>query len=910
MHVAASFAENGMVLTLGRYETDISCFDAQWFSCHQHEREVLFFGGDSILQIRTIHKIENGSWASFGLEIKAIQAIRSLANGSNITFDCGRAVSWRLRNLIRDMITSTLVRPAGAEDFDSPYVRQLLMYQIRNTPDVIVYDLGVLIEDYKFLHSVFMKNVNRGIPNIVNLCNLFPRANEVVIEMPILFEISEDFAESLIEDLSNIGRSVKVDLQWPSGSGTMIEINRAKLNKYGDRLAELGVAMSTSLRARCSTFSTPEALSVSPFASNTSHQPVDSLSMKIWDEGEFESESIQEPFSPVIKLPDDVLMFEQDIEQSPKESHQYDAFSILLFLLALASNIIVLIEWYLNGETQYFWIGFCILILAQLSNVFIFYTVHRPKSLFGFILSLLCTFWCIPLYPVLFHFASSDRSHLRKWKYLNWNVLSQDVSYSPRESRGEQILNRNLILVMQALTESLPMIIIQLSFILMNWFQNIRELATMLIFVLILVVNVFEKFSSVISFLSSKLNARSGLVWICIIIDFVGWFFVMSCAFYNELFPEFEPDLNRLAIAIWCEFIFCLLPCACCVALIMTIAFVDNIKHSACKCCILFPFCLCFVLCILPSLLLMSMASTSWLVTFLQLHGSAARSQSSKRKFFETLYHWILDGSANVVDIDSNRVIWAKNDDRKLRVCVVNKILMENATHYKDYDRRFFQFLKHEAKSKFTGITWSGMRQHNVHSNSDQYCYRNARFTRAFFVDFYAKKFVDLVNDESSTFTCDSVLQLCLLSVLTFIIGPLYVFSRAFNILVPFIISIYLFIVDGDFVFIDIHVMAAFFVCLLYAVALILWLIGFVILCRDEFYLWHILPTVSQFGLFSIRDGYSKQNMDRVFGEIHEAHYDIMAPIYEPLVKRLLLVKFGKDVADVVVVFLYSDEQQ
>ena len=97
MSVAGSFAEGGVIIALGRFETEVPCFDAEWLSCHQHEKEVLFFGGDSILQIRNIYKYES-KWTSFAIEIKAIQAIRSFGNGGTITF--GASSSFNLKNMI------------------------------------------------------------------------------------------------------------------------------------------------------------------------------------------------------------------------------------------------------------------------------------------------------------------------------------------------------------------------------------------------------------------------------------------------------------------------------------------------------------------------------------------------------------------------------------------------------------------------------------------------------------------------------------------------------------------------------------------------------------------------------------------------------------------------------------------
>ena len=144
------------------------------------------------------------------------------------------------------MILSVVDSENIANTIPSSYIHQLLMYQIRNTPESIIFDLRVLTDEYRFLHRVFMKNVDLQIPNIANLCTLFPRATELIIEVPILYQLSEEFVDSVIEDVSKIEKSINLQLQWPTGSDAVVQSIETNLWKHEQRLSAAGIIMVVS----------------------------------------------------------------------------------------------------------------------------------------------------------------------------------------------------------------------------------------------------------------------------------------------------------------------------------------------------------------------------------------------------------------------------------------------------------------------------------------------------------------------------------------------------------------------------------------------------------------------------------------------------------------------------------------
>eukprot|EP01084_Bolivina_argentea_P152769 266418_1 len=83
--IATSFAESekGLVMELRKYDNghDISCFDCSISSSFDHEKEILFFGGNCVLQISSIYQVYNETWTSHRHHIESIQGIVSLTNG-------------------------------------------------------------------------------------------------------------------------------------------------------------------------------------------------------------------------------------------------------------------------------------------------------------------------------------------------------------------------------------------------------------------------------------------------------------------------------------------------------------------------------------------------------------------------------------------------------------------------------------------------------------------------------------------------------------------------------------------------------------------------------------------------------------------------------------------------------------
>ena len=230
---AMNFAEGGVILAFGRYDAEVPCFDMQLFSCFEHEKEVLFFGGDSILKICNIMKYERNSWKAFAREINALEAVRSLINGSPLPSN----TSWKTKEMMLNMMQSVLQNDFE-DDSVSPYIQSLLHHQLYSAPNQINLDWSILLADYGFFTSILMKtphskddgHQNVLLPDIVNLSGLLPMSQHITLVMPSTFYLNSQSLCSIINDIEEVARRRPITLELHCGE-SIKRMKREKLMK-------------------------------------------------------------------------------------------------------------------------------------------------------------------------------------------------------------------------------------------------------------------------------------------------------------------------------------------------------------------------------------------------------------------------------------------------------------------------------------------------------------------------------------------------------------------------------------------------------------------------------------------------------------------------------------------------------
>ena len=257
------------------------------------------------------------------------------------------------------------------------------------------------------------------------------------------------------------------------------------------------------------------------------------------------------------------------------------------------------------------------------------------------------------------------------------------------------------------------------------------------------------------------------------------------------------------------------------------------------------------------------------------------------RQFYEKMYQWIWDGPKDIVDIEDDEIMIPKHRERLLRVCLLNKVLLDNAdSATSERNADFRDFMNEHSKDKFSSIRWRDIRDHQTISD-DEWGKRYAKCSGAFFYDFYAVLFYQNRTDQSPDLEHQVAFWWTI--PLTFIFGPFYVISRLFRIALPLVIPFILEWNDWD--------MFQLVMWSTYLFVFLMWMFGMCKVGRREYYLWHILPTYRILKQFKISKSFYTLSRD-VFAE----HENITM---EPVVRKMLGRRYGVDLSIIILMYLY-----
>ena len=203
--VAKEFAsKEGILVDLGPYtelKTPICGFNTSKISCFPEEKEILFFGGDTFLQINDIQRCNYLIWQSHSEDFQAIQGVTSLAKGTL----CASRVCYNVKDKIVELMLSSLAlseeHPKQAPWTKRPYIQKLFEYQLSVMRGRATYDWTELMVEAKWLHPVVLKVQNKTTEKLLNFWNLsclFPATKSVTLTLPVCTDVLiHDFIVSL-----------------------------------------------------------------------------------------------------------------------------------------------------------------------------------------------------------------------------------------------------------------------------------------------------------------------------------------------------------------------------------------------------------------------------------------------------------------------------------------------------------------------------------------------------------------------------------------------------------------------------------------------------------------------------------------------------------------------------------------
>eukprot|EP01084_Bolivina_argentea_P000166 316_1 len=183
---ALNFATNGIVLELKQFD-EVWCFNCSFVSSFDREREILFFGGSSALEIKNIWQFYRGKHQNYRRYVRAIAKIIRIGNVGPENVD---NITLKVRDAMRDILTYVLVEQLPVDTSLSPYCMRLAWYHLQSVTNPIQYKWLDFIVKYGGLNEIFLKDNQIKNKNMLNvsflsiLCNLFSKCNEITIIMP------------------------------------------------------------------------------------------------------------------------------------------------------------------------------------------------------------------------------------------------------------------------------------------------------------------------------------------------------------------------------------------------------------------------------------------------------------------------------------------------------------------------------------------------------------------------------------------------------------------------------------------------------------------------------------------------------------------------------------------------------
>eukprot|EP01083_Nonionella_stella_P066302 174457_1 len=607
----------------------------------------------------------------------------------------------------------------------------------------------------------------------------------------------------------------------------------------------------------------------------------------------------------------------------------FDVIAAIVSLLDFTTDLIILITWYYQDRMIFFYISLSILILAQLSYVIIFYYNHGTwDPLCHSFLSVLCTLPFTPILSFIFYFVAHKDSKLRVFldKFIcfnfHWTSNYVDSQASPQQQYLDDKIYKHLGFVFEALIEAFPQSILQLTAIV---YYNEPHLISILS-ILISMTSVCSKIFLLVitgNLFSWKMKA---FVWLSFVVDFFGIFFIVSYAFYQPTNHDLLPYFTYIrSICIW-QTIICLVPFAAIgsigLHLYWTIKLTDEVAYR-----FLFGpliaigITFLWVIGLFVTFLVMIIFCVLWANMAILGMSISNRTPYDKtaKTFYTTFIRWILHEAHDTRDAETNDVLISAAQDRLLKICVLNKFVLEQPNgHNGNYangryrppqwqnyaDKTHLEYLCEQEKTRFANVCYQDLRmscnyqtyQYQPHVWTNKH--RHPFFIQAFYYDVYAPMLGEFKNKWNNESYCRYGVAVAVLYYLTWIAAPIYFLSRIGNVLLPLFIVLYL---GGDNVnlFTDLDTFQV-IMWISYGVLLGIWFVLAVSVMKDTFILWHILPSTGYLKATTVIE-----QANKVEREIKEYYFGI---VEYPVIAKIVSGVYGDDISAIILHYFKNIE--
>ena len=396
-------------------------------------------------------------------------------------------------------------------------------------------------------------------------------------------------------------------------------------------------------------------------------------------------------------------------------------------------------------------------------------------------------------------------------------------------------------------------------------------------------------------------------IWLCFVSDFLGIFFIVSFAFYTPAIIEYQQYFLTIRSIVCWEFIICIAPFIVGGAMGINIYWIikksKNKPWTAVFWIPSYTFLMIIGVCIV-SLTMQIFAcwwaglAMAWVTTSNRLP-----SKEEHEKFYRNLLKWIIHESKEVRNT-KNEIILTKRQDKILKICVINKALLHKHTeidhtehHFKwkfVHNERAQKYFESEQKTYFQNVTLRKIRDIFYDPDfkvADSITYQDDRpsyFVPAFYFECYGQWYSQYKIDYDKNNSWKNLVALVTTFWLTFITGPFYVISRFLNHLMPIFILFYLYIDGGILLWTEVDGFQV-VMWVIYVFMLCVWWLLLILVLREDYYTWHILPSSR---LLRAGDG-----CDMVYKSIKDNYFEMT--VY-PMIQKIINDIYGDDIGFVI----------
>eukprot|EP01084_Bolivina_argentea_P264922 448923_1 len=244
LQTAFEFSDgSGLVLELKKYRERYDAYklDCWKFSAFD-ERETLFFGGNTVLQISSIWQWYDRKWTGYTKYITPLNAISRMIHGLSIRHE-EYPLNDNQQNTMSELLNHVFYTFNSQKSMMKlpKYIDQLL--QCQASTHTINLNFEELTTDCQWMSKLFVKentgNYDRNIINIANVCKLFINSDVITFMMPKDYVLSYDECIWLIKDFTEISAFdilVRIKFEWPQ---EMPILNKSHIDQYQHDLKQI-----------------------------------------------------------------------------------------------------------------------------------------------------------------------------------------------------------------------------------------------------------------------------------------------------------------------------------------------------------------------------------------------------------------------------------------------------------------------------------------------------------------------------------------------------------------------------------------------------------------------------------------------------------------------------------------------